>query len=105
MKINKIKVRKEKDTNWVKVTPEMADELLALNDEKNRRLSRHTVEKYAEDMSSGRWGRTNTNPIGVMVDDNGRIVSLLDGQHRLAAVVMSGVPAWFEFAEVKDMTH
>lgn len=102
MNINKIKVRKEKDTNWIRVTPEMADKLLALNDEKNRKLSPVTVKKYAEDISAGRWGKTNTNPIGVRVDENGKIISLLDGQHRLAAVVQSGVTTLFEFAEVSD---
>lgn len=102
MNVNKIKVRKEKDTHWVKVTPEMADSLLSLNDEKNRKLSQVTVKKYAEDMFCGRWGKTNTNPIGVGLDADGKIVSLLDGQHRLAAVVMSGVSTWFEFAEVSE---
>ena len=102
MNIDKIKVRKVSDSNWVRVTPYMADHLLALNSSKNRRLSMATVRKYAEDMSEGRWGKLNSNPICVVLDKSGHIESILDGQHRLAAVIQSGVTIPFEFVELDE---
>jgi hypothetical protein len=51
----------------------------------NRALSPGTVSKYARDMKAGRWLQTG-EPI--IVGDSGQV---LDGQHRLRAVVESGV--------------
>lgn len=64
------------------VTPDVAADLLSQNTT-NRPLSRPIVSKYARMMAMGRWifnGDTITRSNGV----------LIDGQHRLAAVVKSG---------------
>ncbi len=64
--------------------PQMAAEILRYN-EGNRKLDRSTVELYAGAMKRGEWKLSHQ---GVAIDDRG---NLLDGQHRLAAVVRSGV--------------
>jgi hypothetical protein len=53
--------------------------------ENNRALGGATVDRYASYMARGRW-RLNGEP--VILSSSGR---LLDGQHRLAAVVKSGL--------------
>jgi hypothetical protein len=67
------------------VTPALAVEWLE-NNEHNRRLSKRLVSTYAEAMRHGEW-RLNGEPI--IWDNKGRLQS---GQHRLYAVVESGVP-------------
>lgn len=51
---------------------------------KNRKLRPALVNQYATEMRAGQWGTTGQ---GIIFDSNGH---LLDGQHRLAAIVMSG---------------
>lgn len=67
------------------VTPEMAERYLAGNS-KNRPLSRHIVEKYAGAMRRGEW-MANGEPIIF-----GKHGNLIDGQHRLEAIILSRVP-------------
>lgn len=77
------------------VTPERAEQLLALNTI-NRGISGSVVDKYARDMRDGRW-RLNGQTIKLTTSGQ-----LLDGQHRLEAVkkarrafpaiVVEGVP-------------
>lgn len=69
----------------VLITADQAKSWLELN-VRNRPLVPRIVEEYASDMSSGRW-MYNYQPI--MFDRNN---TLVDGQHRLAAIVASGVP-------------
>lgn len=77
------------------VTPKMATEWLAANT-RNRKLNQHLVTEYARDMESGRWAY---NGEAIKIGDNGR---LLDGQHRLAAVIASGTEGiWMEV--IKDL--
>lgn len=64
------------------ITPAYAKQLLEQNPH-NRPLSQMTVDRYASDMKSGRW---NNNGQGVVLTPEGM---LLDGQHRMAAVVQS----------------
>lgn len=66
------------------ITPEYAKQLLEQNPH-NRPLSRSTVERYAADMKAGNW---NNNGQGIVLTPEG---NLLDGQHRMAAVVMSNM--------------
>ena len=68
----------------MKVTPELAKSWLESNTF-NRKVSQHTVQKYAADMRSGNW---HLNHQGIAFDDKGTMV---DGQHRLFAVIDSGV--------------
>ena len=63
-----------------KISPEKAAEMLAANTA-NRPLSRSTVQAFAEAMRRGDWLVTHQ---GIAVDTNGVLV---DGQHRLAAVI------------------
>lgn len=69
----------------VTVTPKIAKEWLERNAVNNRKINPNRVRMYAEDMRSGNWKLTHQ---GVAFDADGQ---LIDGQHRLAAVVKSGV--------------
>lgn len=74
---------KKPETYWEEVTPDLAKEYLTLNKE-NRPLSPTKVEEWAKEMKQGKWKETHQ---GIAFDWDG---NLLDGQHRLAAIVMSG---------------
>ena len=67
------------------VTVAQAKELLERNT-LNRAISRATVERYAADMKSGRW---NNNGQGIVISATG---NLLDGQHRMHAIVQAQMP-------------
>lgn len=66
------------------VTPALAQQWLARNFKNNRPLRRQKVERLAEDMRAGRWLLTHQS---IAFNHDGE---LIDGQHRLAAVVESG---------------
>lgn len=65
----------------VTMTPELAQKYLELNTG-NRHLRQHIVDRYAADMKNGRW-KLNGEAIKVTP------TRLLDGQHRLWAVIES----------------
>ncbi len=67
----------------VTVTPETAQKWLSTNTENNRKLSKTTVNRYANDMIRGKWLLTGE---AIKFDTDG---NLIDGQHRLQAVVAS----------------
>ncbi len=69
---------------WVEVTPAMAEAWLE-NNFRNRPLSEDVVVAYARDMKSGQWVPTHQ---GIAFNEND---DLIDGQHRLHAIVRSGV--------------
>jgi hypothetical protein len=66
------------------ITPNLAEALLETN-ENNRNLRKSVVERYASIMTLGDWLLT---PEPIVIADTGR---LLNGQHRLNAVIKSGV--------------
>jgi hypothetical protein len=68
-----------------KITPDKAADMLAANTA-NRPLSRSTVRAFAEAMRRGDWLVTHQ---GIAFDTRGVLV---DGQHRLAAVVEAELP-------------
>ena len=68
-----------------KITPAKAKEYLKKNTDNYRKLSRATVTRYAEAMKAGRW-ELNGEPI--VFAESG---ILKDGQHRLAAIIRSGM--------------
>lgn len=70
------------------ITPEMAVEYLKKNTQNYRgqAMSRAKVRQYAEEIKAGRW---ELNGEGIMFDENGL---LKNGQHRLAAIALAGVP-------------
>ena len=67
-----------------KVTPAKALEYLKMNVNNYRKLSKAKVAVYAKDMAENRWV---LNGETIVFAENG---ILLDGQHRLAAIVQSG---------------
>lgn len=69
---------------WEDVTPDMARTYLKSNTH-NRPLDAARVSKYAADMRAGRW---LVSPETISFDEHG---VLLNGQHRLGAIVESGV--------------
>lgn len=69
----------------LEVTPEKANKWLAMNSDAQRKLRQTVVDRYARDMLSNSWALTHQ---GIAFDTKGR---LIDGQHRLAAVVKAGV--------------
>lgn len=68
----------------VVVTPEMAALWLERNMNGQRSLRQSVVDRYARDMRSGAFGVTHQ---GIAFDTKGH---LIDGQHRLSAIVKSG---------------
>lgn len=66
------------------ITPAVAAQMLLANTS-NRNIIAHTVASYAEAMLRGEWNPHST----ITFAEDG---TLLDGQHRAAAVVKSGVP-------------
>lgn len=76
-----------------KVTPAMAEKWLKKNHAKNRRVSQNIVDAIANDIASGNWKTTHQ---GICFDGNG---ALIDGQHRLSAIVQAGVAVDIVVAE------
>lgn len=75
------------ETEEVEISPADAEAILA-NQAINRKVDRSTVAKYASDMLAGRW----LLAAPLMFDDAGK---LIDGQHRLRAVVAGGIAVRF----------
>jgi len=73
------------------VTPKAAEAWLNAN-KSNRRLRDGVVERYADDMSNGRW-TTCPEPISFYEDGD-----LADGQHRLFAIIESNTEQTFPVA-------
>lgn len=87
MKDHNIKIR------VMEITPAWAERKLAelqhlveRGEFRNRTINKTLVDSYASDMVRGRWGLSHQ---GIAFDEDGR---LLDGQHRLWAVVKAGIP-------------
>ena len=70
----------------ITITPEMAKEMLNKNMLNNRRLNHDIINRYARIMKAGGWNLTHQ---GIAFDDRGE---LIDGQHRLNAIVAANVP-------------
>ena len=67
------------------ITPNIAGVYLSKNTSKNYRHSTSRVSRYANDMKRGAWDLNGEN---IKFDINGE---LIDGQHRLRAIVESGM--------------
>lgn len=63
------------------ITPSQAEALLRETNHRNRNLNTSTILSYARDIAAGRWTLTGD---ALRFDQDG---VLLDGQHRLAAIV------------------
>ena len=77
------------------IGPEEARNLLALRS-KQRSIKYSKVYQFTQDMRHGRW-KFNPQPICIDVNEN-----LIDGQHRLAAVLRSGTTQTFLIAYGQD---
>lgn len=75
------------EARLVRVTSDLAAEWLKLNTE-NRRIRGRVVDTYARDFDAGRWIPNPSDPI--MISSTG---TLLNGQHRLSAIVKTGKAA------------
>lgn len=76
------------DVDFVRVTPEMAKKILEDSaDFENRKTSEPRVDRYVDDLRDGFWETTHQ---GVAINERGQ---LMDGKHRLRAIIDSGVPA------------
>jgi hypothetical protein len=79
------------------ITPSIAKELLESN-VCNRRVNRHIVSQYANDMSTGQWKIDTAECIKIS-----KTKIILDGQHRLLAIIKSNIPVFFHIAfDVED---
>src|ERR1700744_3535283 len=67
------------------ITPKIATQYIALNHKNNRNLKPSVVQNLATQMSRGEWETTHQ---GIAFDTEGY---LIDGLHRLSAIVLSGV--------------
>lgn len=78
--------------DFVRVTPALAEKLLGLNT-RNRNVRERTLDSYARDKEAGNWVfNGDTVCFGRHCEVLDAI--LLDGQHRLMAIVKSGVSEW-----------
>lgn len=68
----------------IEITPQMASEMLAHN-EGNRHINPARVNQYAADMLRGAF--ESLDPIAISEDGK-----LLNGQHRLKAIIAAGIP-------------
>lgn len=78
------------DDQWMErvvITPESAKEMLANMYDKQRMFRKAYSAAYKMDMVDGNWNQNNPQPIVLSKDGK-----LLDGQHRLNAIVDSGIP-------------
>ena len=66
----------------VRITPKMAEQWLGA---KNRPLRLGVVQRYKEDILNGNW---KLNHQGIAIDTS---LNVIDGQHRLKAIIMSGI--------------
>lgn len=73
-------------TREVKITPELASALLEFNPSYQRKLSSPKVDRYAKQMKNGKWALDGET---VILSDG---YALLDGQHRMNAVVKAQIP-------------
>lgn len=79
-------IQRDPVTQVVEITPELAEEWLGKNVQNRNIRQRTRVAVYARKMLAGVWDVTNQ---GIGFDTNG---TLVDGQHRLLAVIEAGIP-------------
>ncbi len=77
----------EPEARFVTVTPEMAELWLKEKNVKNRAIRDSYTVRLSHDMKAGKWRGRNGESI--RFDTEGRLV---DGQHRLRACVIAGIP-------------
>jgi len=81
-------------------TPQAASDVMAVGATYARPLSNRTIERYARDMIADAWYEDASPPL--LFDKNGK---LLDGWHRLSAVVIAGRSITFEIRQGVEAEH
>lgn len=71
-------------------------EMLLQGNLHNRRISKKVIARYVADMKAGRW-RPNGSSISIY--DDGSQIILLNGQHRLLALIEAGIEMTFVIVE------
>ena len=71
------------------ITPALAEKYLSTNVEHQRHINTPKVALYAKMMKDGDWALDGQS---IKFAKNGRSQVLIDGQHRLHAIILSGVP-------------
>jgi len=74
------------ESKVITITPDMARGMLEKNMKRNRPKRQEVIKRYARIMKAGGWNLTHQ---GIAFDDKGE---LIDGQHRLEAIIMANVP-------------
>jgi len=82
----KFEIPRRHTMKTIEVTPEIAREWLENSTNTNRRIAQPRVEHYRDMMLAGQWGFTGQN---IIFSKDG---SLLDGQHRLWAIIEAAIP-------------
>lgn len=77
--------KKLKHFDLITITPDLAQDLLKLNTE-NRPVKSNVLERYTADLKAGKFHFTGET---IKISREGK---LLDGQHRLLAVIATGLP-------------
>ena len=67
------------------INPRQAQKMIAMNHGNFRRIDKRRVHLYAQEMASGNW---DCNGESIKMNGN----ELIDGQHRLKAIIESGIP-------------
>lgn len=80
-----------------RITPEQAKIYLGKNTDNYRKLNSNRVLTYAADMKNGKW---QLNGEGIKFSKDG---VLLDGQHRLQAIIKADTPA--EMLVIRDIEN
>lgn len=81
--VDLMNIFKSRDLAYVNFTPELAKNILNEHNNQNRTINKTTVSKYAQEMQDGKWTSGLTD---VLFNE---IWNVLDGQHRLKAVIES----------------
>lgn len=83
-------------TQILSISPEIAKKLLATN-KINRRPKTPVIKRYAELMKNGEWKEGTGEAIKISINGN-----LIDGQHRLMAIVLSNITLSFLYISELD---
>lgn len=74
------------------ITPEVAKKIIESNT-RNRRVDRNRVTLYSNEIKEGRWKSDTAETIKIS-----KTGVVLDGQHRLHAVILANTPTYFVIA-------
>lgn len=88
----------------MQINENYAKMLLASNKQNNRNISKVNLTKIEQAMKSGDFMSLNGQNIVIAVDSRGSI-RLIDGQHRMQAILSCGIPYWFQVTMVENASE